>query len=226
MTHTQSRDEEKNRRVANNENYDAEFGPNDQRRFWKKVEKSDGCWNWTGARTPIGYGDFGLNGKTVRAHRLMYHKYVAPIPENMVVDHMCRNASCVNPDHLRVITHVENTMIGNSPQALNARKTHCKRGHEFTKENTDIRGAPGINRGRHCLACQKAYQKIRSKNVSDKRREAKNVEIERLNSEIAKLRELLERAKKIVLYHDSHDLYGEPAKWLEDYAALTKGEKE
>lgn len=154
--------ENKIRRIANNKNYDCEFLPSDQRRFWKKVDKSDGCWNWIRAISATGYGDFGLNGKTVKAHRLMYHKYVEYVPEEMVIDHICRNTACVRPDHLRIITQKENTMIGFSPYAINARKTHCKRGHEFSPENTELRGKPNVNYGRHCIKCQAYKRRLRS----------------------------------------------------------------
>lgn len=79
-------------------------------RFWSKVDKSEGCWNWTGQRNELGYGLFWLNGKGGnRAHRFAYEDMVGPIPEGMVLDHRCHNASCVNPAHLRACTQKQNS---------------------------------------------------------------------------------------------------------------------
>jgi hypothetical protein len=79
-------------------------------RFWEKVEKTDTCWNWTGQRNELGYGLMWLNGKGgYRAHRMAYELSIGPIPEGMVIDHRCHNASCVNPAHLRACTQKQNS---------------------------------------------------------------------------------------------------------------------
>lgn len=77
-------------------------------RFWKRVNKSDRCWTWTGAKFRSGYGQFNLNGKQVRAHRWSYEHSYGTIPAGMQIDHECRNRLCVNPGHLRLATNKQN----------------------------------------------------------------------------------------------------------------------
>ena len=90
------------------------------------------CLVWTG-NAPHGYGTFWYEGKKVRAHRFAYERFVGRIPEGLELDHLCRVTRCVNPDHLEPVTRAENLRRASWP---NARKTHCKRGHEFTSDNT------------------------------------------------------------------------------------------
>lgn len=78
-------------------------------RFWMKVQKRPGCWNWTGGARD-GYGTFTEKhkGRTHLAHRLSYELTVGPIPDGKVLDHRCRNTLCVNPSHLRPVTRKQN----------------------------------------------------------------------------------------------------------------------
>lgn len=131
-------------------------------RFWAKVKKTDECWLWTAAKIPAGYGRFGLAGKTVYAHRVAYELLVGPIPEGLVIDHLCNVTSCVNPDHLRAVTSKEN-VARSGVYERNATATHCKRGHEFTPENTLVR--PTQRQCRECwrAACRRANAKRKVK---------------------------------------------------------------
>lgn len=79
-----------------------------EERFWSKVEKSEGCWNWTAHKNGQGYGRFMLDKKVRFAHRVAYELAVEPIPEGMSIDHMCHNESCVKPAHLRLVTQKQN----------------------------------------------------------------------------------------------------------------------
>jgi hypothetical protein len=81
-----------------------------EQRFWKKVDKSGDCWNWTGTVNADGYGQFWKgNGKRCEpAHRYAYRLLVGTIPEGLQIDHICHNPPCVNPDHLRLATCKQN----------------------------------------------------------------------------------------------------------------------
>lgn len=125
-------------------------------RFWARVDASGDCWVWTASCDHKGYGQFSPGGgvKTQRAHRWAWEHLVGPIPDRMVIDHLCRVRRCVNPDHLRITTSGENTAC--SPIALAAvaaRKTHCTNGHQYTPENTYLTRLKSGNTGRSCRQC-------------------------------------------------------------------------
>jgi hypothetical protein len=79
-------------------------------RFWSKVKKSDGCWEWIGAKDGCGYGKLGLGGKLIGAHRMAWILSFGPIPEGLSVCHRCDNPGCVNPGHLFVASHRGNML--------------------------------------------------------------------------------------------------------------------
>ena len=129
-------------------------------RFWNKVEKSDNCWNWTAGKRD-GYGRFSLNGKLVNAHRYSYELLVEPINNNMQIDHLCRNRSCVRPDHLEPVTQYENFSRGlgtinatNAAAELKLSKNECKNGHLYTEDNTYFY-KNGKRKFRRCRECKK-----------------------------------------------------------------------
>lgn len=118
-------------------------------KFMEKVSKDPtGCWLWTGSLDTPGYGTVGSDSRKWLAHRVAYRLFVGPIPDGLTIDHLCRVRHCVNPDHLEPVTNAENIRRGMSPSAINARKTHCTHGHEFTPENTRI-----TPQGRKCRIC-------------------------------------------------------------------------
>lgn len=118
--------------------------------FWSRVSEDGDCLVWDKV-TSRGYGQFWYRGKMQRAHRYSYTHTVGEMPEGLQLDHLCRNRLCVNPQHLEVVTQKENLLRGESFSAVNSRKTHCKRGHEFTPENTVY-----LPLGRGCKTCRKA----------------------------------------------------------------------
>jgi hypothetical protein len=116
-------------------------------RFWARVLIGDGCWLWNGPKNSKGYIQFASASGTL-AHRFAYEYFNGPIPHGMTIDHLCRNRGCVNPDHLEAVSNRDNVLRGIGQTAINARKTHCKRGHAFTADN--IRHYRGR---RVCLNC-------------------------------------------------------------------------
>lgn len=114
------------------------------------VMPTTGCWEFQGVRIAKGYGKFYYQGQLRNAHRVAYELFKGQIPEGMQVDHFaCDNPPCCNPDHLRLVTARENLLRSDGRAAINAAKTHCAYGHEFTPENTYVRA----NGGRTCRAC-------------------------------------------------------------------------
>lgn len=107
--------------------------PEVEERFWAKVNvpfQPSGCWEWTACVHPNGYGKFAIKREAFWAHRVSYTTLIGPIPDGRELDHMCRNRSCVNPDHLRAVTQQVNQACGYSPITINKRKVLCSRGHD------------------------------------------------------------------------------------------------
>lgn len=109
----------------------------------------DECWTWTGAKTPRGYGKVNRNHRFIYVHRLAYETFRGSIPPEMEIDHLCNNRACVRPDHLRAVTHLQNTMRSQNFAAVNAAKTECGNGHPFNEANTYF----DKDGWRHCRVC-------------------------------------------------------------------------
>lgn len=131
----------------------------DAERFWTKVaDGPDGCWEWRGALSKGGYGNFEYKGSTWRAHRLSYVWLIGEIPAGLTLDHLCGHTWCVNPYHLDPVPASVNALRGNSPTVLISKGTACSWGHEYTPENTYM--VPGYNR-RVCRTCRRGQSRAR-----------------------------------------------------------------
>jgi hypothetical protein len=119
----------------------------ESQRFWDKVDLAGPCWLWTATQVDGGYGWFDRS----LAHRWAWEHLVGPIPDGLILDHLCRVHHCVNPDHLEPVTTAVNLTRGYGISARNALKTRCKHGHEFTPENTYIHPKRGT---RDCRTCR------------------------------------------------------------------------
>ncbi len=101
----------------------------DEQRFLAKVRYQNDCWIWTAARGGWDgqYGWFSYDGRPVLAHRWAYEHWIGPIPDGSVIDHLCENTPCVNPDHLQAISDVLNKIIGHVKQLDQDERNYLKR---------------------------------------------------------------------------------------------------
>lgn len=76
------------------------------------IDAETGCWIWQRATSRSGYGNVCVDRTYFRAHRVYYERFKGPIPEGLEIDHLCRNRSCVNPEHLEAVTHRVNVHRG------------------------------------------------------------------------------------------------------------------
>lgn len=77
-------------------------------RINSKIQQSGDCWEWIGARNTSGYGTIRIDGRTPCAHRIIWELLNGPVPDGLELDHQCWNAACVNPAHLKPVTHKQN----------------------------------------------------------------------------------------------------------------------
>jgi hypothetical protein len=111
--------------------------------YW--IQDTNGCHLWQGHKDKDGYGIFYFYKASRRAHRVSYYFFIGEIPNGMFIDHICKNRSCVNVSHLRIVSPRENSLFNsNSVGAINSQKTHCKYGHILDKK---------YGKQRYCSVC-------------------------------------------------------------------------
>jgi len=119
-------------------------------------EPMSGCWLWTGYCDEKGYAIFRVGPEgTCRGHRFSFERFIGPIPEGLVVDHLCRVRCCVNPAHLEPVTDEENQRRGHHG-VLYVPKSHCPRGHPLAGDNL-YEPYPHV---RACKTCRRAAQLV------------------------------------------------------------------
>ena len=120
-----------------------------------------GCWIWTGSLQGGGYASVWNKARKKRqnGHRAIWEMHVGPIDQRLELDHLCRVRACVNPAHMEPVTPRVNKLRGNGVAGLNARKTHCSKGHPLSGDNLLVMR----DGARRCRICRDACN--REKNV-------------------------------------------------------------
>lgn len=133
----------------------------DEYRFWFRVDKTPGCWVWTGGRGAgkFDYGYFWTSEKKlVKAHRFSFEMEHGSIPDGMVICHRCDNPPCVRPDHLFLGTQKDNIhdMDAKGRGKRPGKRTHCPKGHPYDEGNTVLRK----DGAQSCWLCRKEWRQV------------------------------------------------------------------
>lgn len=136
------------------------------KRLYSRFEIVNDCWLWSGCLNAQGYGVISVNGKVLRAHRMMYECSIGAIPLNKELDHLCRNPSCINPAHLEPVTHKENVNRGTASIVRTLKKLerlYCKNKHLMFGRNLRIT-PQGYYR---CKTCHRISERVRRAELSE-----------------------------------------------------------
>lgn len=125
--------------------------------LWPKIEFAGDHWLWLGAVDRDGHGVCRIAGdrRKRRVHRVVWEVLIGPIPDALVLDHVCRVRQCCNPAHLQPVTNAENV----KRRAADDR-THCPKGHPYDEANTRYRIKDGYV-CRTCRTCDRAARRRR-----------------------------------------------------------------
>lgn len=129
------------------------------------------CTVWIGATNSKGYGLIAVNGRIELAHRVAWEAENGPIPDGMVIDHLCRVRNCVRVSHLELVTSAENTRRGRAVVALRVGEA-CTNGHEIQSEADLYRRATGAV---ECRVCRRAQRRSHSETRPTRHRRAEGV---------------------------------------------------
>ncbi len=125
----------------------------------------DGCLIFGGFRNNNGYGQISNHPISHQAytHRVMYQRFVGPIPDGLSLDHLCRNRACCNPSHLEPVTHRENMLRSRTPGILTYLENRCRRGHDMADAYVRRNG----NRMcRSCIHLRERQRRLRKKQAA------------------------------------------------------------
>ncbi len=138
------------RRVLRNNHI--ELFSSERKKFIENIDITDeNCINWPFKLTPSGYSYLSHHGITIGAYRYSYEYHKGSLIKGLVIDHLCRNRACVNPNHLDQVTNIVNVARGVGQSVINKLKTHCAAGHEYNEPNTRVDKA----NKRSCRACER-----------------------------------------------------------------------
>lgn len=118
----------------------------------RTVKDENGCWVWRGEIIARGYGRVRVGGKKKLVHRVVFEYFNGTIPDGLVIDHLCRNQLCVNPEHLEPVTQGENVRRWHEAKGLPA---ICKNGHLYTTRNRYVWAGARV-----CRACNNAASRL------------------------------------------------------------------
>lgn len=122
-------------------------------------QRADTCQVWEGTLDATGYGRIWFEGRWRLVHSVVWEIAHGPLPPGYVLDHHRLNVgllccrACINLAHLEPVTNRENVLRGHGACARHARQTHCKRGHEFTSNSTQVYMDPRGRARRVCRPC-------------------------------------------------------------------------
>lgn len=137
----------------------------DRDEFMRRVQVTESCWLWTGAKAK-GYGRFTVGRRTIQAHRWAYELFVGPIPDGLVIDHLCRVPACCNPAHLEPVTRRVNNVRGVGWAGQHYRKTECAKGHPLAGGNLYVHPTNGRRACRRCVADAQVRRQARLRAAS------------------------------------------------------------
>lgn len=147
----------------------ADPGKQQAKLLGRKVVDDNGCWNWPGQKTPLGYGQMRVGppaGRREYVHRISHRLFVGPIPDGYDVDHLCRNTSCYNPEHLEAVPHRTNVLRGEAPGSKVARTNICGKGLHDMAEVGYVR----TDGSRQCRECQREWERQNAPRSRERRR--------------------------------------------------------
>lgn len=97
----------------------------------RKRVTDDGCWEWNGALTGLGYARMQVGRGKLYVHRVAYELHVGPVPDGLELDHLCRNRACFNPGHLEPVTRLVNMQRSQQRNMVTNVTGACQRGHDM-----------------------------------------------------------------------------------------------